>query len=138
MQLNDLIQRAGSGWGDSVKIVLFKMLPRTAQIQKVRAEVNRGFLKKYGKLTRLEIDKDNKTIKADLVLKGESECIQITLSNYQLHQEEDQYPHFEPGTIEVSREWIDAVLKTWVKKSILPERIELKNQLHQAVFKALL
>ncbi len=138
MQFNDLIPRAGSGWVDSVKIVLFKMLPRAAQIQKVRAEVNRDLLKKYGKLISLEIDKDNKTIKADFALKGEKECIQITLSNYQFHQEEDQYPHFEPGTIEVSREWIEVALKTLVQKNVIPERIELKNQLHQAVFKALL
>ncbi len=96
MQFNDLINRAGSGWVDSVKIVLFKMLPKGAQIQKVRAEVNRGILKKYGKLTRLEIDKENKTINADLDLKGEREGIQITLSNYQLHQEENKYLHFEP------------------------------------------
>ena len=50
---------AGSGLVDTVKIVLFQMLPRGARIQKVRAEINCGFLKKYGKLTRLEIDKEN-------------------------------------------------------------------------------
>jgi hypothetical protein len=87
------------------------MLPRGAQIQKVRAEINSGLLKKYGKITKLEIDKENKTIKADLDLKGEKECIQIRLSNYRLIQEDGKNPVFEPGTIEVSREWLDALLK---------------------------
>jgi hypothetical protein len=138
MQFHDLINRAGNGWVDTVKIVLFKMLPRGAQIQKVRAEVNRGILKKYGKLTRLEIDNENKTINADLDLKGEKEGIQVRLSNYLLHQEEGKNPYLETGSIKVSREWIDALLKTLVKKGVVPQQIELKNQLHQAVVKALL
>ena len=89
---------------DTVKIVLFKMLPRGAQIQKVRAEINSGLLKKYGKMTKLEIDKANKIIKADLDLRGENEAVQITLSNYRLIQEDGKNPAFELGTIEVSRE----------------------------------
>jgi hypothetical protein len=61
---------AGSGLGDAVKIVFFRMLPRGAQIEKVRAEFNSGLLKQYGTMTRLEIDQENKTIRADLDLKG--------------------------------------------------------------------
>ena len=37
MQFSDFFN-VGSGLGDAVKIVLFRMLPRGAQIQKVRAE----------------------------------------------------------------------------------------------------
>lgn len=114
------------------------MLPRGAQIQKVRAEINSGLLKKYGKMTRLEIDKVNKTISADLDLKGETEGVLVTLSNYRLILEEDKNPLFEPGTIEVSREWLDALLKTLVKTSVIPERMEVKNLLHQAVVKSIL
>ena len=73
------------------------MLPRGAQIEKVRAEINSGLLKKYGKMTKLEIDKENKTINVDLDLKGEKECIQIRLSNYRLIQEDGKNPVFEPG-----------------------------------------
>lgn len=127
----------GSGLGDTVKIIFFRMLPRGAQIEKVRAEINNGLLKKYGKMTGLKIDKENKTISANLVLKGEAESIQIKLSNYRLVQEGEN-PVFELGAIEVSREWLDAVLKTLVKKNIIPERMEIKNQLHQVVVKSLL
>ena len=113
------------------------MLPRGAQIEKVRAEINNGLLKKYGKITKLVIDKENQTISADLDLKGESEKIQITLKNYRLIQAGENLV-FELGAIEVSREWLDALLKTLMKTSVIPARIEIKNQLHQIVLKSLL
>ena len=137
MQFSDFFN-AGSGLGDTVKIVLFRMLPRGAQIEKVRAEINSGLLKKYGKMTKLEIDKENKTVSADLDLKGETEGVRIRLSNYRLVQEEGKNPVFEPGTIEVSREWLDALLKTLVKASVIPERMEVKNQVHKIVVTSIL
>jgi hypothetical protein len=137
MQFSDFLN-VGGGLVDSVKIVFFRMLPRGAQIEKVRGEINSGLLKKYGRITKLEIDKENKTISADLDLKGEKECIQITLSNYRLIQEEGKNPLFETGTIEVSREWLNALLKTLVKTNVIPERMEVKNQLHQIVVKSIL
>jgi len=114
------------------------MLPREAQIQKVRAEINSGVLKKYGKMTKLEINKVNKVISADLVLKGETEAVQIKISNFRLLQEEGKNPVLEFGAIEVSREWIDVLLKTLVQKNVIPERVEIKNLLHQTVVKSLL
>jgi hypothetical protein len=137
MQFNDFFN-AGRGSVDTIKIIVFRMLPRGAQIQKVRAEINSGLLKKYGVMTKLEIDKENKTICADLDLKGEKECVRITLSNYRLIQEEGKNPVLELGTIEVSREWLDALLKTLVKTSVIPERMEVKNLLHQTVVKSIL
>jgi hypothetical protein len=137
MQFSDFFN-VGGDLMDTVKIVFFRMLPRGAQIEKVRAEINSGFLKKYGKMTKLEIDKENNAVYADLDLKGEKECIQIRLSNYRLIQEDGENPVLEPGTIEVSREWLDTLLKTLVKKSVIPEQIEVKNLLHQTVVKAIL
>jgi hypothetical protein len=127
MHLSDFLN-VGGGLVDSLKIAIFRMLPRGAQIEKVRAEINRSLLKKYGKLTKLEIDKNNKTINADLDLKGDKEGVRITLSHYRLIQAAD----------EVSRELLDAILKTLVKMSVIPERIEVKNLLHQAVVKSIL
>lgn len=137
MQFSDFFN-AGSDLMDTVKIVFFRMLPRGAQIQKVRAEINQGLLKKYGRLTGLEIDRENKTIRADLELKGEREGVRIKLSNYQLIQATGKNPRFEPGAIEVSREWLDAVLKTLVKTGVIPGQMEVKNPLHQVVVKSLL
>jgi len=137
MQFSDFFN-AGSDLMDTVKIVFFRMLPRGAQIQKVRAEINQGLLKKYGRLTGLEIDRENKTIRADLELKGEREGVRIKLSNYQLIQATGKNPRFEPGAIEVSREWLDAVFKTLVKTGVIPGQMEIKNPLHQVVVKCLL
>jgi hypothetical protein len=137
MQFSDFFN-VGGGLTDTVKIVFFRMLPRGAQIEKVRAEINSGLLKRYGKMTKLEIDKENKTISVDLDLKGEKEGVRITLSNYRLIQEDGKNLVFEPGTIEVSREWLDALLKTLIKTSVIPERMEVKNQLHQTVVKSIL
>ncbi len=137
MQSSDFLN-AGSGLVDTVKIVLFKMLPRGAQIQKVKAELNRGLLKKYGKLNELEINKDHKTISVDLALKGEKESIRIKFSNYRIIEVAGNSLSVEPGTIEVSRAWLDAVLKTLVQKHVLPEQVEITNLLHQAVIKAIL
>ncbi len=125
-------------WQDTVKIVFFRMLPRGAQIEKVRAEINSGLLKKYGRMTKLEVDKERKTINLNIDLKGEKEGIRVTLSNYRLIQEAGKNPMFQPGAIEVSREWLDALLKTLVKTNVLPDRMEVKNLLHQAVVKSIL
>jgi hypothetical protein len=137
MQFADFFN-AGSGLLDTAKIVLFRMLPRGAQIDKVRAEINRSLLKKYGRLTRLEIDRQNKIIRAELSLQGEKELVWITAANYRLSAEAGQNPVSEPGTIEVSRTWLDALLKTLVKTGAVPGRMEIKNPLHQAVVKSLL
>ena len=109
MQFSDFFN-GGGGLMDTVKIVFFGMLPRGAQIQKVRAELNSGILKKYGRMTGLEIDKENKTISADLELKEEKDSVRIKLSNYRLIQEDGNNPVFEPGQIEVSREWLDVLV----------------------------
>lgn len=137
MQFSDFFN-VGSGLVDTVKIVLFRMLPRGAQIEKVRVEINHGLLKKYGKMTKLQIDNESKTINAELDLKGEPERIRITLSKYRLTQAVGGNPLFAPGTIEVSREWLDALFKTLAKTSVIPERIEVKNLLHQTVVKSIL
>lgn len=138
MQFLDFFNNAGSGLVDSVKIVFFRMLPREAQIEKVRAEINRHLLKPYGRMTKLEIDKKTRVININLDLKGEKEVVRITLANYRLIQEAGRNPMVEPGTIEVSREWLDALLKNLIKTSVIPDQIEVKNPLHQAVVKAIL
>lgn len=138
MNFRNFFNEAGSGLVESAQIVLFRMLPRGAQIQKVRDEINRSLLKKYGKLTRLEIDRENRTIRAEVDLKGEAEGVHIKVSNYRLVQEAGKNPVLEPGTIEVSREWMDALLKTLVKADIIPARLELKTLLHQTVAKTIL
>lgn len=138
MNFGNFFNQAGSGLVESAQIVFFRMLPRGAQIQTIRSEINRGVLKPYGKLTRLEIDRENRTIRAEMDLKGETESVRIKISNYRLVQEAGKNPVLEPGTIEASREWLDALLKTLVKANVIPARLEIKNLLHQTVAKSIL
>ena len=137
MQAGDLFN-GGNDLLNVLKIALFRMLPRRTQLEKVREQINRGFLRKYGRIKGLKIDRENKIISAELRLKGEGEAIQIKLTNYRLLQPEGENPVFEPGTIEVSREWLAAVVQMLVQKKFIPEQVEIKNQLHQAVVKSLL
>jgi hypothetical protein len=55
-----------------------------------------------------------------------------------LHEAAGRPPSFEPGPITASREWLDALLKTLVSTGAIPDRLEIKNQLHQVVVKSLL
>ena len=137
MQFLDFFNNAGNGLIDTVQIVLFRMLPRGAQIEKVRTEINRSLLKKYGQMTKLEIDKESTVININLDLKGENEDVKIKLSNYRVIQEEGKHPLIELGTIEVSRAWLDALLINLVKTGVIPRQIEVKNPLHQAVLKTI-
>lgn len=138
MQISDFFNSAGHGLVDTAKMVFFRMLPRGAQIEQVRAEINQGVLKPYGKITELNIDKENRIIRADLDLKGEPERLQITVIHYRLVQPEGENPQFEFGRLEASREWLQALLGTLIKKNIIPARLEIKNQLHQLVVKSIL
>jgi len=95
-------------------------------------------LKKYGKLANLEIDNKKKVITADLDLKGENETVRIVLANYRLVETEGKKTVIELGTIEVSRAWMNALVKTLVKSNAIPERMEVSNPLHQIVVKSLL
>jgi len=52
----------------------------------------------FSTVTKLVIDKENRTISPDLDLKGEKEAVQIRLLNYRLIQEDGKNPVFEPGT----------------------------------------
>ena len=133
MRFNDLFGSAGNHLVETVKMVFFRMLPRAAQIQKVRQEINSGILRKYGKVTGLEIDKQNRVVRAALELKGETAVIEVTLADYRLDG-----ASFELGTVKVSREWLDVLAETLITKNVIPERIEVKNQLHRTVLETLL
>lgn len=138
MQILDFISGGGNKLVEIIKTTYFRMLPRGAQIGQVRQEFNRGLLRRYGKMTRLEIDPSRKVISLELDLKGERESIQIRFSNYALVHEAGRNPQLEPGRIETSREWITALLETLAKTKVIPGQIEVKDPFQQAVVKTLL
>lgn len=66
-------------------------------------------IKSYGIMTALKIDRENKTVSLELELKGEVQPIKITVSNYNI-VENDKGTFIEVGEITTSREWMNALL----------------------------
>lgn len=75
-------------------------------------------IKCYGTMTKLEIDTENKTISLDLGLKGESQPIRLTVSNYKL-VENGKCTFMEVGDVTASREWMNALLAEPVMKETI-------------------
>jgi hypothetical protein len=78
----------------------------------VKAFIN-AKIEKFGAVTWLEIDRDHKTIAADLALKGEAAPIWIKASSYQV-SERDGQTYFTVRGLEASREWVGAVLNEYL------------------------
>jgi hypothetical protein len=81
-----------------------------------------------GIMTTLEIDPRNKTLRADLDLKGENSPISIEVRGYALI-ERDGRTFLEVGEVETSREWLTALANQFLKG----RRIELPAVLKAAL-----
>ncbi len=70
--------------------------------------------KRYGNMTRIQIDSQSKRIEVELDLKGETSPLRIEISSYQLSSEAGEtFIHL--GTIDTSREWVNALLDDYLK-----------------------
>jgi hypothetical protein len=85
-------------------------------------------LKQYGKMTSLQIDSKNKTIRAELKLKGESAPIHVNILRYELFEENDK-TYLQVGEIQTSREWMNVLLREYLTKG----RLEVPNALKVAL-----
>ena len=93
--------------------------------------LNNLILKPYGTMTKLEINKEKKTIEIELDLKGEDKPIQLKLVNYELSQVGSD-SIFNPGTPSASREWLSALLAAQAKP------YKITDPSVQAILKSLL
>jgi len=73
----------------------------------LRALVN-ARCRKFGALTRLEINREAKSIHAVLELKGESVPIAIDVADYHVSERDGKF-FLKLGTVTTSREWITAL-----------------------------
>ena len=62
----------------------------------------------YGNIIDFEVNSNAKTIYLDVLLKGESQDIQITVSNYSIITD-NKYTYFQFDNITTSREWINII-----------------------------
>jgi len=82
----------------------------------------------YGEMVNLQIDSLNKTIRLEVLLKGEQESVFLTINNYTIVQQGDSF-FLEFKTISASREWIDAAIQNIVIPRIAPLRqLKIESQ----------
>jgi len=74
---------------------------------------------RYGLMTQLKIDPENKTIDVELLLKGEREPIQIHVNGYTLQSTPDGGTITLSG-ITVSREWMNLLSAEFLRDRPLP------------------
>lgn len=70
--------------------------------------------KRYGTMTKIQIDSAAKTIHVELDLKGETSPLTIDVKGYSLSAEGGE-TLIELGEIETSREWVNLLLADYVK-----------------------
>jgi hypothetical protein len=71
-------------------------------------------------LVNFQIDSDNKNIKIELMLKGESDRLFVEIPKYQI-VEVDERTYIDIYEIKTNREWLNIVIETYVKN----KRIEV-------------
>jgi hypothetical protein len=70
-------------------------------------------LKRYGQMTQIRIDSQNRRIDVELQLRGESSPIQLALKSYELSSEAGE-TFIAIGEIESSREWINQLISDYL------------------------
>jgi hypothetical protein len=66
--------------------------------------------KRYGIMTRIQIDSQARRIEIDLELKGETSPLHVDVKEYQITTGAGGETFVDLGEIETSREWINAVI----------------------------
>jgi hypothetical protein len=81
-------------------------------------------IERYGRMINLAIDSKNSKIRIEVLPKGETEPIAITIDEYQLVTHNNGAPTLVIKKIGASREWMDALLKDFAtdKSIALPEK----------------
>jgi len=71
--------------------------------------------RRFGTMTKLEIDSQKRTIHVELDLKGETAPIKVDVGRYTL-VEENGKTYLEMAEVSTSREWINLLLEEFVKQ----------------------
>ncbi|HTD68650.1 MAG TPA: hypothetical protein VK846_19180 [Candidatus Limnocylindria bacterium] len=74
------------------------------------AMLNQAVLKPYGVLTKLKLNSTERSIDAELELKGETQPVQIQVRGYEV-QEEGEHTYLVIKNLETSREWLTTLAR---------------------------
>ena len=77
------------------------------------AYLNSSLLRPYGRASRLRIDSAAKTIDLELVLKGETEPVEIFVSEYEISDDHGSV-QVKLNGIRTSRQWLTALAENQV------------------------
>ena len=78
-------------------------------------------IKDYGEAKDLRVDSLNKKVEIDILLKGESEIIEVILNSYEVVKSDDGN-YITIGEVSVSMEWLDKLVNNIVLPQVLPEK----------------
>lgn len=92
---------------------LFSRLKGQAVSAAARQFLN-NHLEKYGTMLNFSVQPENKTIYAEILLKGEQSAIKLTLSGYEIGGTADK-PTLSVAKTEASREWMEVLLREFVE-----------------------
>lgn len=91
----------------------------------------------YGKIIELQINKDEKLVSAEILLKGESETYKICFCDYALLKY-DETSYIYVDKIKTGREWLDLLLLNHLQELLPGKKVELPNNLVKKIIKLLL
>ena len=92
---------------------MFKKMKDTALSKTTKIAINR-YLKEYGKMLKLSLDSENKSIDIEVLLEGETEPLSVKVERYELAEENEKY-FLKLYGIETSRAWINTVADTYLE-----------------------
>ncbi len=79
-------------------------------------------VKEYGKMLKLNLDSESKTIELELMLDGEKEPLHVKVNHYKLNEEQGRH-YLVAEDIVTSRAWINTVASQYLhgQKFEIPE-----------------
>lgn len=80
-------------------------------------------IKKFGEVSFLALDSQNKTMELEVLLKGEQEELKAKVHKYSIENREEKY-YLVIHNVETSREWLNLVLEEYLhnEEFELPEK----------------
>ena len=100
---------------------MFRKMKDATLSKGVKIAINHK-VKEYGKMIKLNLDSDNKTIELELMLDGEKEPLHVKVNHYKLSQENNRH-YLVAENIVTSRAWINTVASQYLhgQKFEIPE-----------------
>ena len=80
-------------------------------------------IEKFGGISKLEFNTDNKTIDIEVQLKGETEILKVFVDQYEIKKEKSQH-YLVVNHIKSSKEWLTSVLEEYVNN----EKFEVPSE----------